>query len=216
MAVTALLSACLAITGMIRLSGGSSLAKPLETIPKHIDGWDSAGQQTLNDDVIRKLRATSYLSRAYWKNGRQIDLFIAYYDKQKAGTSMHSPTNCLPGSGWEIWRRDVARLSVNGREFDINNLWIRNGGANLYLLYWYQSDTRITANEYLQKILLFRDTLLKGRRSESIVRIALPESPDAIKDGLAFGATVAESLWDSMGSAEELLTNTAHQSERAE
>ena len=198
-ATVGILAGCLAAVSMTTVADESSLLKPLNSIPTELAGWKSAGDGPLPADVVEKLRATSYLSRAYRKNGRHIELFLAHYSRQEGGSAMHSPTNCISGSGWEIWRRDIVRLAVKGREFKINNLLIRNTEANLVVLYWYQSANRITANEYLQKLFLFRDTLLEGRRSEALVRIALPEGPHAVQDGLEFGANAAGALWDCMG-----------------
>jgi EpsI family protein len=194
-----ILAACLGAVSMTTVADGNSLVQPLTCMPTLIAGWESAGDDPLPSDMLEKLRATSYLSRSYRKNARLIELFLAHYGKQEAGSAMHSPTNCLAGSGWEIWRRDVARLAVRGREFEVNNLLIRNAEASLVVLYWYQSPNRITANEYMQKLFLFRDTLLEGRRSESLVRIALPESQDAVQEGRDFGAAAAGALWECMG-----------------
>ena len=46
------------------------------------------------------------------------------------------------------------------------------------------------ASEYVGKFLLARDTLLTGRTAGSIVRIAVPDTPAADADALAFASAV--------------------------
>ena len=31
-----------------------------------------------------------------------VELYVAWYDSQRAGRSAHSPRTCLPGGGWQI------------------------------------------------------------------------------------------------------------------
>ena len=107
---------------------------------------------------------------------------------------MHSPKHCLPGSGWEIWRRDSATLSFQGHPVEINKYSIQNAGQHLLIYYWYQSGSRIVANEYLGKILLARDALLKGQTAGSIVRVDLQDTPEAAAEGLLFVSQVMLSV----------------------
>ena len=106
---TGTLAALLALTyATVMWSGQRSpeeLYQPLETIPKQIGDWtgrDGARLSQAEEDV---LRATSYLKRDYSReDGAAADVFLAFYSMQEAGEAMHSPKNCLPGSGWEIWK----------------------------------------------------------------------------------------------------------------
>ena len=103
---------------------------------------------------------------------------------------MHSPKHCLPGSGWEIWKHDSATVPVNGDLFEINKYSIQNSGTRMLMFYWYQSNSRIVASEYLGKILLARDTVFTRHTAGSIVRIMLPDAPGADKEAVAFASTL--------------------------
>src|SRR5438105_1821014 len=73
----------------------------LAEFPTQIDDWKMVASSTLTDDVAGVLKADDYLLRTYRDGkGQTVDFFIAYYKTQRAGESMHSPKNCLPGSGW--------------------------------------------------------------------------------------------------------------------
>jgi EpsI family protein len=171
-----------------------SLSASLDSIPTEIAGWNMVKQEKLDPHVLDVLLPTNYLSRTYQIHGLSADLFVAYYAQQRAGESMHSPKNCLPGSGWEIWRYDSASVPVNGHQVTINKYSIQNSGQRNLVFYWYQSSQRIIASEYLGKILLIRDALFDGRTSGSIVRIVLPDVAEASNAGLAFSAAVIPQL----------------------
>jgi EpsI family protein len=168
----------------------SPLAVPLDQIAPSIDGWSAFRDQQLPPGTLRTLDATSYLSRTYRKNSKELDLFIAFYSQQRAGESMHSPKHCLPGAGWEIWQHDSAMVSTESGRYEVNKYSIQNSGTRMLMLYWYQSKSRIIASEYLGKILLAQDTILTGRTAGSIVRIMLPDMPSAADEGVAFAASL--------------------------
>lgn len=175
------------------------LARPLESIPYTISGWSFLHDAPLDPALLAELRPTAYLSRTYQKGRNHLGLFIAFYGAQRAGESMHSPRHCLPGSGWEITRRDTVAVPVDGRQVDINRFSIRNSDQKLAVFYWYQSRRQIIANEYLGKLLLVRDAILKGATEGSIVRIALPDSPEAGVEGLQFASGLIPSLQQCLG-----------------
>ncbi|MBI2683449.1 MAG: EpsI family protein [Acidobacteriales bacterium] len=124
------------------------------------------------------------------------DLFVAYYRVQKAGESMHSPKNCLPGSGWAPLVNDTVVLtkSPEGRDLPVNRYVIEKSGERALVLYWYQAGHRVIASEYWGKIYLVWDAMRTGRRDGGIVRIIVPlykgqTEDDATKSGLAFART---------------------------
>ncbi len=171
-----------------------SLRLPLEEIPANLAGWATTERQMLEPRVLKILEPDSYLSRTYRKGGLDLGLFIAYYGEQRTGESLHSPRVCLPGHGWEIREPGTAVILVNGATVTINRYGIRNAGEQRVVLYWYQSRRRIVASEYAGKFLLVRDALLEGRTSGALVRIILPDTEEAVKDGLAFAEAIAPAL----------------------
>jgi len=170
------------------------LARPLEQIPMRLGGWTGSTLPPPSSRELSVLAADSFLSRRYRKPGRDLDLFIAYYATQKAGESMHSPKNCLPGAGWEIYEYGSAELPFRGSLDTINRFRIRNGAADQLAFYWYQTRDRIIANEYLGKLFLLTDALTKGHTSGSIVRIVVPDTPEIDRDTLAFAEIIASEM----------------------
>jgi EpsI family protein len=182
-----------ATLGASRLVDGRKpelLASPLEQMPSRLGAWAAVHSESLSDAVQRTLGADSYLSRVYTRSGQPLNLFVAYYALQRAGESMHSPKNCLPGSGWEIWKQGRTQVQAGGEPVQINRYHIQGNGKRWVVLYWYQTKERVIADEYLGKAYLAWDAVTKGRTGGSIVRITVADRPDSIEEGIAFAASV--------------------------
>jgi EpsI family protein len=186
----ALLAVTLTAAALAARRPSDVLTRPLETIPDQLEGWSLLRSNVLNTHVLQVLAPTNYLARTYRKGGVPLDLFIAYYSQQRAGESMHSPKNCIPGSGWEISHYGSAMLPLAGGAVKVNKFTIQNGRERSLVYYWYQSRTRIIANEYMGKILLVRDAFVEGYTAGSLVRVIVPDSPSAAEEGANFSAAL--------------------------
>lgn len=179
-AVASLLVLTLAASKLAAHRQSYSLAQPLDTLSREILGGIGTDDPPLTAGVLRELKCSSYLNRTYKRDRIQAQLFIAYYNEQRAGESMHSPKHCLPGSGWEIWDSDKIQIAAPSQPVSINKYSISNAGQRAVVFYWYQSRGRIVASEYLGKVLLARDTLLQNSTAGSIVRIVVPDEPESV------------------------------------
>src|SRR5689334_10025382 len=100
--VFVLLSGTLIVSYMIPNRHPEPLLKPLSSIDSQIASWNASGpDEELNS---RQLIATSYLARTYEKKSYKLTLLVAFHDSHQAAVSIHSPKNCLPGEGWEMWK----------------------------------------------------------------------------------------------------------------
>jgi len=195
----ALLAATLAASKLTAHRKSDVLAQPLDQISREIQGFTGSENPPLNERVLHELKCSNYLSRTYVKPGIHADLFIAYYAEQRAGESMHSPKHCLPGAGWEIWDYGKTDVQANGRSFTINKYSIENSGKRSLVLYWYQSKGRIIASEYMGKLLLARDALMQNSTAASIVRIIVPDQPDALDYARGFASELIPQVQRSFG-----------------
>jgi EpsI family protein len=132
-----ILSATLIAAVTLDREVSAALVRHLDAFPTSLATWTSSSPpQALDPAVERKLGATEYLERTFARNGSSVDLFIAYYANQRAGESMHSPLNCLPGAGWEFWSRGLADVPLDGKTIRVNRDGIQNGGTRAIVLYW--------------------------------------------------------------------------------
>jgi EpsI family protein len=145
------------------------------TFPMTIGGWDGRDAGTFDDRVLRVLAVDDYLNRAYVSQRRAAGLYIGYYRSQRQGETIHSPLNCLPGSGWEPIAKDRVALDVGASApIHVNEFLIEKGLDRQVVLYWYQSHGRIVASEYWGKAYLVFDALRLNRTDGAMVRIISP------------------------------------------
>jgi len=197
--VIALLVSTLALFKWSDRRHPENLAQPLDTISERVNGWEIDATQPLSPEVLRVLSPTSYLSRDYLKNNQHLGLFVAYYAQQRAGESMHSPKNCLPGAGWEIWQHEIVKISAGGHNYWINKYHVQNAGQRLAVFYWYQSSERIIADEYMAKFFLVRDAVMEASTSATFVRVTVRDDPELARQAIEFSAKLIPQLESCFG-----------------
>jgi EpsI family protein len=195
----ALLAITLAISARSERRVADTLERPLNDIPIALDDWRLSSTEDLPASVQNVLKASSYLSRRYTNGRTQLNLFIAYYAFQRAGESMHSPKNCLPGAGWEIWNHGSVDLPIHAKRVTINRYSIQNGPTRNVVLYWYQSRDRIIADEYKAKVLLVWDAITKARTAGSIVRITSLDQPGPSYEAEVFAKLIFREMQNCLG-----------------
>jgi EpsI family protein len=162
--------------------------EPLLALPFELGEW--TGESTPFDvRLLGVLGVDDYIHRTYTNAaGQNAGLYIGYYAAQRHGDSIHSPMNCLPGSGWQPLRTEPLRVTSPGtpelarQAIDLKSVVVQKDGDRQLVVYWYQSQGRTISNEYAAKAMLLFDAIRTGRTDAAIVRIAIP-----IKDGAADG-----------------------------
>jgi EpsI family protein len=163
----------------------------LENFPHQIGDWTGT-DVTIDQDTLRVLGPGDFLLRVYADSQRSlpyIDLFIAYFPSQSTNDTMHSPKNCLPGSGWAPIESTRMTLNVPGHvPFPVNRYIIAKGDDKQVVLYWYWAHDRGVASEYWAKYYLVADSIRLNRSDGSLVRVTTPlldgETPRAAQQRL--------------------------------
>lgn len=171
------------------------LNAPLSTIPTTIDGWSGRDLPGWDDSVVKVLGADEYVNRRYVRDGTSVaDLYIGYYGSQRQGDAIHSPQNCLPGSGWEPVSAERVDLDVAGaRTIRVNRYVVQKDLDKQVVLYWYQGRGRVIASEYANRAYLIFDSLRLRRNDGALVRVMSPvltTTEAASRDAAAFAASV--------------------------
>ena len=191
----------IATGGVLRAVAARDLAPAataLNALPLQIADWRGQDGGRLDRDTESVLQADSYLLRTYSRGQLPVDLFVAYYATQRSGHTIHSPLNCLPGTGWEwVTRRRVRVPLESGREIEINANVARKNGQEDLVYDWDQSHGRVEASEFRNKILLVRDALTLHRSEGTLVRVTAPVLP---------GEAPAEAIGSFIGALVPVLT----------
>jgi EpsI family protein len=103
------------------------------------------------------------------------NLFVAFFNSQRAGQTPHSPKNCLPGAGWVWTVSDTIPVSVPGRAapIAINRYVVSKGEDKAVVLYWYQSRDRVVAKEYTAAAYVAWDALRYNRSDTALVKVTV-------------------------------------------
>jgi EpsI family protein len=172
--------ALLAGTALLLFVRGNSdlipVSEPLSQMPLAIAAW-SGSDLPIDQETLDVLGAGEFLSRTYAQSGetQPIGLFIAYFPTQRTGVAIHSPKNCLPGSGWAFESSRYVNLKdANGKAHQVGEYIIGNGENRQFVIYWYQAHGRSIANEYLAKAYLVVDAIRLNRTDGALVRVITP------------------------------------------
>lgn len=155
-------------------------SKPLTQIPLSIAEWTGHDLQ-VDADTLRVLGKGEFLSRAYTQEGQpnDIGLFIAYFPTQRAGVTIHSPQNCLPGAGWTFEAsRTIDLNDTNRKPHRVGEFIVANGENRQFVIYWYQAHGRSIANEYMAKVYMVTDAMRTNRTDGALVRVSTPIAPE--------------------------------------
>ena len=157
----------------------------LASFPSQLGNW--VGKEVeIPQDIREILGPGEFLLRVYRNQSAQnasADLFLAYFPTQRAGDTIHSPKNCLPGAGWTPIESTRMVLSLPGQTpFPANRYVIARGTDRQLVLYWYWAHNRGVASEYWAKFYLVLDSLRMNRSDGALVRITTSLLPEETPD----------------------------------
>jgi EpsI family protein len=146
-----------------RVLASSTVASPgipeLAVVDPAPSGWQSR-DLPMGEEVQDVLRADAWLFRNYVRgDGAIVNVFVGYFADQSVGSQIHSPRNCLPGSGWNILRVDAAGNLAGG---SCSRMAIEREGERRDVVYWFRTRSGRVVGEYSLKFDLVRNSL--GRR----------------------------------------------------
>jgi EpsI family protein len=198
----AIVAAGLMLTfGLLRLAAATEInpaADRLRALPDQLGPWRATETFRLDRDTENILQADDYVLRTYSRGIAPVALFVAFYGSQRAGRTIHSPLNCLPGTGWEWIERQRATVRAqDGVDIAVNRNIARKDAQDLLVYYWYQSRGRVVASDYANKLFLVGDALARHRSDGALVRVtadAATGNGAAAREAAAFIQTIYPAL----------------------
>jgi EpsI family protein len=180
----------------------------LHELPWQTGRWKASAEQSIGADTEAYLKPDEYILRDYadTRGGSPVSLFVAYFKSLQNVYGPHSPRICLPGAGWIVTSSKIVNVSMPGRSepIPVNEFTMEKSGENILVLYWYQNDRAVWAEEFHAKLRLLPD-LLRYRRSDvSLVRLISPmrsATPDAeLANSLDFAKSIFPALAQHLSS----------------
>lgn len=148
----------------------------LSGLPTRIGEWQEQGERSLDKSITEYLRPDGYILRDYvdQANGAAVNLFVAYFKSLQDNYGPHSPRVCLPGSGWLVRSSRTVPVDALGEAVRVNEYVLEKSGNRILVVYWYQNERDLWADEFWAKIRLLPDLIRYHRSDVSLVRIVSP------------------------------------------
>ena len=162
----------------LRSSGEAvPIRKPLDTFPDTVGQWQGRGGTIFESETLNVLRVKDYVMRRYQDPaGRSLWLFIGYWDSQRKGAQPHSPTNCLPGAGWEPLAASTVSITLSSslEPIGVNRYLVQKDRDQQVVFYWYQSQGKATAGEVRARVEMMKNSIVRHRTDGALVRVSSP------------------------------------------
>ncbi len=150
----------------------------LHGLPPALGTWQEQGEHDLGVNTTEYLHPDEYILRDYvdQAKGASMNVFVAYFKSLQGKYRPHSPSVCLPGAGWLVRSSKMTTIEgpAGSQTVPVNEYILEKSGNRILVMFWYQNERDIWADEFWEKIRLLPD-LIRYRRSDvSLVRLISP------------------------------------------
>jgi len=161
-------------------------APHLLELPREAGEWWSE-EIALSETELSVLAADQVVNRLYKApGGDRVWVFLAYFAAQTVNSQIHSPRNCLPGSGWRV--ESVDEVEVRGLPASCMRVASDRHQEDVY--YWFQTRSGRVSGEYGLKLDLVQNALRRRPTDAVFVRV-MAERPQAARELIALlGPTI--------------------------
>jgi EpsI family protein len=161
----------------------------LHSLPFQIGNWQASDEHALQPAEAETLKPDEYILRDYVGEAGKtsINLFVAYFKSLQNAYGPHSPRICLPGSGWLVKSSKTTTVTLPARPqgMPVNEYVMEKGADRIFVVYWYQNNRNLWADEYWEKLRLLPDLLRYKRSDVSLVRLVTSLGDSAPEKQLA-------------------------------
>jgi EpsI family protein len=171
------------------------MARPLAEVPYAHREWRMVSQNEFSENVLSVLRPSDYLARRYaGPDGRVVDLYVGYHNGSRDSGEIHSPRNCLPGSGWTEISSAKSSVQTSGASIRLVSASYQHGESKELFLYWFQVGQKTLTDEYSLKLSEIVNSFVNRRREATFVRVSIPYERDEA-DAMAIGTRFIQDFY---------------------
>ena len=175
----------IAAVGMLSMSTGSlppvMLKNGIAAFPTSFDGWQGT-TLALDAEIVERSGAEEAFS-AFYRNAadESVSLYLGYRSTSflENENFFHSPTVCLPSSGWkqlETSTHEVSNVPVFGT-LKVTTMLVEQMGVRQLVYFWFQTKTRSTHNKNINRFHLTLHALERDNTHDIFVRTITPVLP---------------------------------------
>ena len=170
-----LLGSTLVLSKGIEFREKVAISKPFSQFPMQVGEWKGSREE-MGQQFLDILKPSDYVILNYSnQQGKAISFYVAYYQDQRQGESIHSPETCLPAGGWES--KEAGNITiplVGATSLPVNRAFIEKTGERQLVYYWFPQRGRILTTLYEVKLYTLWDALTKHRTDGALVRVITP------------------------------------------
>jgi EpsI family protein len=175
MAIVGILSLSAGVLPPVKIQGG------LEKFPVSFAGWE--GQSEIIDPEIVIASGAEESFSSFYQNVKQgpVSLYIGYRSTAFLSNEnfFHSPTVCLPSSGWTILE-ETTRIIENVPQFGnmkVTQLIMEEMGKKQLVYFWFQTKNKATHDKNINRFHLTLHALRRDNTYDLFIRPITPIAP---------------------------------------
>lgn len=179
-------------------------ARPLASFPLSFPGWQGRSVP-MESQFIEALDFTDYVQIDFESaDGRTVDFYVAWYQSQRKGESIHSPETCLRGGGWDFVHSGAVHIEIPGfGPVRVNRAVLEQAGRRMVSYFWFSARGRMLTNGVELKFATMWDALTMRRTDGALVRLITPLQPG--EEEAAAEARLQEFLGQAMPMLADIL-----------
>lgn len=174
-----LLGATLAVARGVEFRESVPMKKSFREFPMQVGQW-SGSRQLMEPRFIESLDLTDYIMADFKdETGKAVNFYVAYYESQRKGASIHSPETCFMGGGWQFRKTGQASMILSsGEQIPMNRAVIEKKPVRQVSYFCFPFRNRILTNAFEMKWFNFWDALTRQRTDGALIRVITPVHPD--------------------------------------
>ncbi len=159
--------------------------KGLQSFPVEVGTWRMAVNTVFSAPVLKVLRPSDYVMRSYADpQGRQIGMYVGYHDGGKDAGPIHSPRNCLPGSGWHALNSKEMTVAAGGDTVRMVRTVYAKEREEVIFYYWYQIRGQSLTSDWGMKLTELKNALFYQRKDAAFIRLDISNELGGQADAL--------------------------------
>lgn len=158
----------------------------IASFPLQFAGWQGRAEPVDPEEVVQSGAEEAFRSSYEKANGEAVSLHVGYRSTAFLANEnfFHSPTVCLPSSGWETvdtWTRTIQGVAPFGA-IPVKEMVIKNASTKQLVYFWFQTKDRVTEDKNINRFHLALHAIKRDNTHDLFIRPITPIAPQETVD----------------------------------